>query len=80
MVIERGDYMNLKLLRMKRLQNELSQKQLAEMIGVHEMTYFRKEKGEREFTRTEIDNLAKALNLSNDDVNEIFFDSRITNC
>lgn len=72
--------MNLKLLRITRLEKELSQKQLANLIGVHELTYSRKERGEREFTRTEIDNIAKVLGLSNNEVNEIFFDSRITNC
>lgn len=72
--------MNLKKLKIARLEKELSQKELASLIGVHELTYSRKERGEREFTRTEIDNLAKALELSNNDVNEIFFDSRITNC
>lgn len=71
--------MNLKLLRIARLEKELSQKQLANIIGVYELTYSRKERGEREFTRTEIDNIANALELSNDEVNKIFFDSRITN-
>lgn len=72
--------MNLKLLRITRIVKELSQKQLAKLIGVHELTYSRKERGEREFTRSEIDKIAKVLDLSNDEVNEIFFDSRITKC
>lgn len=72
--------MNLKKLRIARLERELSQKDLAMKIGVHELTYSRKERGQREFTRTEIDNLAAALDLTNSEVNEIFFDSRITEC
>lgn len=72
--------MNLKKLRIARLERELSQKDLARKIGVHELTYSRKERGQREFTRTEIDNLAAALDLTNSEVNEIFFDSRITEC
>ncbi len=72
--------MNLKKLRLARLERELSQKDLAKKIGVHELTYSRKERGQREFTRTEIDNLAAALDLTNDEVNEIFFDNRITEC
>ena len=72
--------MNLKKLRIVRLERELSQKDLAKKIGVHELTYSRKERGQREFTRTEIDNLAAALDLTNSEVNEIFFDSRITEC
>ena len=72
--------MNLKKLRLARLERELSQKDLAKKIGVHELTYSRKERGQREFTRTEIDNLAAALDLTNSEVNEIFFDNRITEC
>lgn len=72
--------MNLKKLRLARLERELSQKDLAKKIGVHELTYSRKERGQREFTRTEIDNLAAALDLTNNEVNEIFFDNRITEC
>lgn len=65
--------MNLDKLKSARIEKRLSQGELAEKIGVTKITYWRKENGHREFNRTEIENIKKALNLSLDDVNNIFF-------
>lgn len=48
-------------------------KKLAEIIGVSATTLSYKINNEREFTSSEIMSIQKALNLSNDERNEIFF-------
>ena len=65
--------MNLDKLKAARVERNLSQQELARIIGVTKITYWRKENGHREFNRTEIENIKKALNLSSDDVDNIFF-------
>lgn len=68
--------MNLEKLKEARIEKDLSQGELAKKIGVTKMTYWRKENGHREFNRTEIENIKNALNLSLDDVNNIFFNKK----
>lgn len=48
-------------------------KSLAQKIGIDNSTLYRKIIGETEFTRSEIQAIAKELNLTAEEVQEIFF-------
>lgn len=72
--------MNLMELKIARIRKELTQKELAEKLGMAEVSYNRKEQGIREFSREEIEKLALLLNLDMDKVNEIFFNGKLTDC
>lgn len=67
--------MDLKELKRRRINKDLSQQELANKIGVDKMTYWRKENGMRDFNRTEIENISKVLELSPIDIKLIFFNS-----
>lgn len=67
--------MDLKELKRRRINKNLSQQELASKIGVDRMTYWRKENGMRDFNRTEIENISKVLELSPIDIKLIFFNS-----
>lgn len=67
-------------LKVERVRSNLTQKQIAERIGMTEISYNRKEQGVREFSISEVNKIAKVLNLSLGRVNEIFFDSKLTDC
>ncbi|VFB17228.1 Helix-turn-helix [Urinicoccus massiliensis] len=67
--------MDLKELKRRRINKDLSQQELANKIGVDKMTYWRKENGMRDFNRTEIENISKVLGLSPIDIKLIFFNS-----
>lgn len=67
--------MDLKELKRRRINKDLSQQELASKIGVDRMTYWRKENGMRDFNRTEIENISKVLELSPIDIKLIFFNS-----
>ena len=53
---------------------------MADKLGITYVTYSLKENDKLEFTRKEISTISKVLNLTLEDVNEIFFDSKITKC
>ena len=72
--------MNLMELKIARIRKEFTQKELAEKLGMAEVSYNRKEKGIREFSRDEIEKLALLLSLDMDKVNEIFFNGKLTDC
>lgn len=70
--------MNSSKLRGIRVERGYNQQKLAEAIGITLSTYYRKETGQREFSRDEIEKLAKVLCLTAQDVNAIFFDNKLT--
>ena len=72
--------MNLMELKIARIRKEFTQKELAEKLGMAEVSYNRKEQGIREFSRDEIEKLALLLSLDMDKVNEIFFNGKLTDC
>lgn len=70
--------MNTLKLKLKRLENNLTQECVAKAIGTSTKTYCFKEGGKSEFDRNEIAALINVLNLSNVEVMEIFFNDEIT--
>ncbi|MDO5061992.1 MAG: helix-turn-helix transcriptional regulator [Peptostreptococcaceae bacterium] len=67
-------------LKVERLRRNLKQKDVANILGITEASYSRKENGLRSFTGDEIKRLALALDLDVMRVNEIFFDNKLTVC
>jgi len=72
--------MNGNKLKSLRILHDLTQENIAKKVGVTAKTYNRKELGLVKFTVFEIIQLASILDLSLDNVNEIFFDNKLTNC
>lgn len=70
---------NTSLLKSKRMLFQVSQRKLAESLGISKITYSLKENGKYEFTRKEIFKIAEILELDMEDINEIFFDSKLPN-
>ena len=54
------------------------EKNMAELIGKSLVTYSKKERGEVEFSNEEMSIVAKALDLTSDQVNAIFFRRQLT--
>ena len=52
----------------------ITNRKLAEHLGLSEKAFYNKIQGDTEFKGSEIKGLAKVLNLSMKDVNTIFFD------
>lgn len=52
----------------------ITNRKLAEYLGLSEQAFYNKIQGDTEFKGSEIKGLAKVLNLSMKDVNTIFFD------
>lgn len=52
----------------------ITNRKLAEHLGLSEQAFYNKIQGDTEFKGSEIKGLAKILNLSMKDVNTIFFD------
>ncbi|NOW85583.1 DNA-binding XRE family transcriptional regulator [Clostridium beijerinckii] len=67
------------LLKSKRISKGLLQKKAAEELGLTEKSYNHKENGKTEFKTNEILKISSVLNLTIDDVNEIFFDNSLPN-
>ena len=65
--------MNGLKLKGKRIENGLTQEDLAKKAGISSISYCRKERGDREFNCSEISNIIVALKLSEKEVIEIFF-------
>lgn len=61
---------NLKKLRLLRLQNEKTERELAEMLSIATNTYHNKEKGQRAIKLEEAKKLADYYNVS---IEELFF-------
>lgn len=64
--------MNLDKLRGLRAEKSLTQLDMATKLGINIMTYSKKENGKRDFTSAEIRAIKDYLNLTLNEVNEIF--------
>lgn len=62
------------MLRAKRAFFDFSQTDVAQKLGITIVTYGRKERGELDFTQTDICILKEMLQLTNEEICEIFFD------
>lgn len=65
--------MNITLLKIKMLQNGLTQRDLAKKIGVVESSFSLKMTGKRDFSTKEIKSIMQVLNLTDSEVVDIFF-------
>ena len=65
------------LLKSKRVLKGLTQKKVAEMVGVSEKTYNHKETGKIECKIDEILIISSVLDLTMEDINEIFFNGNL---
>ena len=72
-----GEQMNSSKLKGIRVEKGKTQKNMAELIGKSLVTYSKKERGEVEFSNEEMSIVAKALDLTSDQVNAIFFDDNL---
>lgn len=70
--------MNDKNLRIAMVREDVSVQQLCDRIGIGTTSYYRKLKGETEFTQSEIAAIARVLCLSRDEVFSIFFDRKVS--
>jgi len=70
----------MKTLKLKaaRVEKGFIQSKLAEHLGITEATYNRKELGLKNFSIAEIKKLSALLDLSLDQIDEIFFDQELT--
>lgn len=55
----------------------ITNRRIAEYLGLSEQAFYNKIQGETEFKGSEIKGLAKVLNLSMRDINTIFFDKDV---
>lgn len=60
-----------------RKENNKTQKEIANLLGIDRTTYCKKEKGLIEFRISEINLIKDFFNLSNDDVIKIFFTPKV---
>ena len=61
-----------KTLKMKRIINDYTIEQIANVLGIHRQTYSLKEQGKKEFNASEITSLKSVLKLSPEEVCDIF--------
>lgn len=67
--------MNIQELKSERVRHKMTQKEVADKIGVSEPSYWQKENGKKEFNRSEIQEIIKLFNLTNERTHEIFFEN-----
>lgn len=67
------------LLKGKRISKGITQAKAAEAIGMYPTTYSLKESGRRGFTLDEANRVAALLEMSNDEIADIFFDDALPN-
>jgi DNA-binding XRE family transcriptional regulator len=79
LVKKRGDNLNVKKLKGKRVEKDFTQLSISKALGMNVLSYHRKEKGIREFSMEEIEKLSKILELSLIQANEIFFNNDLPN-
>lgn len=70
--------MNTDELRSKRIKHALTQKEIAEKLGMSTKSYNRKELGVIDFSREEIKNISNVLGLTKMEIIEIFFEDFVT--
>ncbi|WP_414601403.1 helix-turn-helix domain-containing protein [Gemmiger sp.] len=61
------------LFKAKLIENDMTTRDMAGIIGCNEATLYRKMNGVSDFTRNEIQLIKQALNLSSAEVEDIFF-------
>lgn len=69
---------NTNLLKAKRVEYGYNQENMANFLNISSISYGMKERGEYDFSQTEIAILIVVLKLSFKEVNAIFFANRIT--
>jgi len=69
--------MGLRILKSKRILFNLTQEEIAKEVGINLKSYNLKENGKREFTLDEAKKISNLLELSLNEVNDIFFNSSI---
>ena len=69
-----SDKMNLDKLRGKLVEHRMTKKNTAVQLGLSERSVNRRMTNRKPFTQSEISKLKKLLNLTNDEVAEIFLD------
>lgn len=73
--------MNVRLLKAKRVEHNVKQKDLAAVLGITEKAMCQKECSEvNKFKAEEMVEIVKALNLSFPEFDAIFFDHELTKC
>lgn len=73
--------MNVRLLKAKRVERDVRQKDLAKALNISEKAMCQKEcSSENKFKADEMLVIAKELNLSFSEFNAIFFDHKLTEC
>jgi len=70
--------MGVNRIKVARICKNLTQDEVSKLLGVTISTYNRKELGLVDFKREEVLRLAKILDLTLQDVNEIFFNNKLT--
>ncbi|MDD6467097.1 MAG: helix-turn-helix transcriptional regulator [Erysipelotrichaceae bacterium] len=70
--------MNPYLLDAKIKQKGLTLDKISSILGIDPATFYRKKKGESDFSRKEIQILRKTLDLTNQEVDSIFFTDSLT--
>ena len=60
-------------LRGKMAEKRCTAERLANHLGINPVTFYRKTRGESEFTRSEIQHIATLLELTMQDIRDIFF-------
>lgn len=70
--------MNKNLLKGIRVSQGYTQRPVADAAGMNVATYCEKENGKRNFTPDEIEKIAAFLNMDLNQVNEVFFDQKLT--
>ncbi|HHV42816.1 MAG TPA: helix-turn-helix transcriptional regulator [Clostridiaceae bacterium] len=70
--------MGVNRVKVARICKNLTQDEVSKLLGVTISTYNRKELGLVDFKREEVLRLAKILDLTLQDVNEIFFNNKLT--
>lgn len=73
-----GDLVNIQLLKGARVSKGHTQESISKKIGMTSKTYNRKELGISDFSRQDILNISSILDLTIQQVNEIFFDNKLT--
>ena len=65
--------MNLLLLKSKMVEKGITDQELSSLLGINQATLFRKKNGTSDFYRNEIKIIKEVLNLTDRDIDLIFF-------
>lgn len=73
-----GDTVNPIEFKIAQIRAGVSKEDIVKYLGVNPATIYRKFNGESDFTLSELRKLKKMLNLTNEDVDRIFFSESLT--